>query len=217
MSSIRIVIADDHPVLRAGLKLLLEEEPDMVVTATVATGIDAHREVERGGVDVVVFDLSMPGGGLACLRELAALRAVRVVVLTQHESRAYIDAALRDGARAYLSKRSTPEEIIAAIRAVVAGNLYVQASLDYHPTQSRAQGAVAIDSLSPRELQVLGLVVRGHTNREIAEQLDVSVKTIEGYRARVLEKLGARTRAELVEYAMVAGLLPMAAEPLEDN
>lgn len=189
----------------------------MEVTATVATGLDAQREVEGGEVDVVVFDFSMPGGGLACLRELAARRNVRVVVLSQYESRAYIDAALRDGARAYLSKRSTPEEIIAAIRAVFAGKLYVQASLDYHPTQHRTQGAVAIDSLSPRELQVLGLVVRGHTNREIAEQLDVSVKTIEGYRARVLEKLGARTRAELVEYAMIAGLLPLAAEPLEED
>lgn len=217
MSSIRIVIADDHPVFRAGLKLLLEAQPDMVVAATAATGIDARREVDRGGVDVVVFDLSMPGGGLSCLRDLAANRAVRVVVLTQYESRAYVEAALRDGARAYLSKRSTPEEIIAAIRAVFAGNLHVQPSLDYPPSQHRTQGPLAIDSLSPRELQVLGLVVRGHTNREIAEQLDVSVKTIEGYRARVLEKLGARTRAELVEYDMIAGLLPMAAEPVEDD
>ena len=203
-------------MLRSGLKLILEHEAEMVVTALAETGADALRLAEGGEVDVVVFDLAMPGGGLACVRELAA-RGIRVVVLTQYQSRAYVEAALREGALGYLGKRATPDEIVAGIRAAMAGTVYVQPGLDYQPTSARGSGPVAIDTLSPRELQVLGFVVRGHTNREIAEQLEVSVKTIEGYRARMQEKLGARSRAELVEFAMITGLLPIAAAAPDED
>lgn len=217
MSRIRILIADDHPVLLEGLKLVLEQYPDLSVVALADTGPKALREVARGHVDVVLFDLSIPGAGFPCLREMTSHPLVRVIVLTHYEGRAYIEAALRDGARGYLSDRSPPDEIVAAVRAVAAGDIHVHPALDFAPSQGRSAASIPIDALSPRELQVLGLIVHGHTNREIAERLNVSVKTIEGYRARVQEKLGARSRAELVEYAILAGLLPAASAPLDDD
>ena len=208
---IRVLIADDQPVLSSGLQLLLDAEPDLSVVGVTASAADAIERLATGGVDVVLFDLAMPGAGVSGLRTLlAASPRAKVVVLTFMANRPYIETAIRLGALGYLTKRAPLDELIAAIRAAMAGKVFVERALGYQaPARLGPAPSDRLEALSPRELQVLGQIARGHTNREIAERLDVSVKTIEGYRARILHKLGVRTRADLVAYAMLAGLLPM--------
>jgi DNA-binding NarL/FixJ family response regulator len=209
MHRIRVLIAVDHAVLGSGLRLLLGEQPDLEVVAIAATVPEAIQQVAKA--DVALFDLAMPGGGIQGLSALIGVDGTRVITLAPFANRAYIEAALRLGAAGYLTQRAEPEELITAIRAVSAGGTYVERALAYRgPARSGPAPADRLQALSPRELQVLELIARGHTNREIGERLGVSVKTIEGYRARVIEKLGARTRAELVAYAIMAGLLPIA-------
>lgn len=218
MSRIRVLIADDHPVYSSGLRLLLDRQPDFEVVGTSTTGAEALQRAGEGGVDVMLFDLGIAGGGIPVLRALVAHRSVRVIVVSFLDNRAYVETALRIGAAGYFTKRAGADEVFDAIRAVAAGGVVVEAALRYRrPTQSSPPPPDRLEALSPRELQVLGLIGHGHTNREIAERLAVSVKTIEGYRARLLEKLGARTRADLVAYAMLAGLLPMTPTGLDED
>lgn len=220
MPKIRVLIADDQPVLGSGMRVLLEAQADLAVVGVASNASDANAHLAGDAADVVLFDLAIPGGGIQGLRTLLGAGRAKVIVLTFFANRTYIETALRLGAAGYLTKRATLEELIAAIRAVMSGKIYVERSLGYRAS-TRALPSPSSDrlgALSPRELQVLELIARGHTNREIAERLDVSVKTIEGYRARVLEKLGVRTRADLVAYAMLARLLPMGpASGLEDE
>lgn len=209
MPKIRVLIADDQPVLSSGLRMLLDAQDDLVVVGIAASAAEAARRIDE--VDVVLFDLAMRGGGIPGLRAIVEGKPrAKLIVLTSFANRAYIETALRLGAVGYLTKRSAPDELVAAIRAVNGGKTVVEAALGYRaPARTAPAPSDRLDTLSPRELQVLGLLARGHTNREIAERLDVSVKTIEGYRARILQKLGVRARADLVAYAMLAGLLPM--------
>jgi two-component system, NarL family, response regulator NreC len=213
MLKTRIVLADDHAVLRAGLKLLLNAQDDLQVVGEAINGVDALATVRACAPDLLLLDISMPqSDGLQVLSELRRTEPhVRVLVLTMHEEEDYLRRALAAGAAGYCPKSAADAELISAIRIVMRGNVYV------HPSHTKmllenmlgpaGQIAMAPAALSEREGEVLNLVARGHTNRDIAEKLNLGVKTVEGYRARGMEKLGLSGRAALVRYAMQEGWL----------
>jgi DNA-binding NarL/FixJ family response regulator len=213
-SKIRILLADDHAVLRAGLRLLVNAQPDMEAVGEARDGAETLAQAESVQPDVILIDLSMPrGGGLGVMRELRArVPRARVLVLTMHADEDYLREALRMGAAGYVVKSAADQELLSAIRAVVRGEVYI------HPSLTRALLDELLPArdphlqdpwqeLSEREQQVIRQVALGHTNREIAQQLSLSVKTVETYRARAMEKLGLTGRAQLVEYAVGRGLL----------
>jgi two-component system response regulator NreC len=211
---IRILIADDHGVVRAGLRALLDAEPDIQVVGEAADGPEALRLAGELRPDVVLLDLSMPGpGGIEVTRRLKkAAPEMRVLVLTFHEDDALLREAIRAGAAGYITKRAFESELINAIQATWRGDLYV------HPAMTRAllQDDVAapqtsdkasISSLTPRETEVLRLIAQGYTNRQTAELLSISVRTVESHRANLMDKLDLHSRVELVRYAKEHGLL----------
>lgn len=212
MDGIRVLIADDHAVLRAGLRLLIDAQPDMQTVAEAGDSQETLTKTAAHQPDVLLLDLSMPGeGGLGVLgRVRTAVPETRVLVLTMHADEDYLRLALRLGASGYVVKAAADQELLAAIRAVARGEVYVHSSLlrpllqDVTPAPA-ASPYDAWYSLSTREQQVIRDVSVGFTNREIATQLGLSVKTVETYRARAMEKLELSTRAELVEYAIRRG------------
>jgi DNA-binding NarL/FixJ family response regulator len=210
--AIRILIADDHGLLRAGLRTLLNAASDLTVVGEVADGEEAVRLSLTLRPDVVLMDISMPGiGGIEATRRLVAQRpGVRVLILTVHEDRSLLREALQVGAAGYILKRAVESELITAIQAVTRGDLYV------HPAMTRAllentippkKVLVEVERLTQREIEVLRLIVQGHTNRQIADVLSLSVRTIESHRANLMDKLNLRSRVELVRYAAQHGLL----------
>jgi len=201
---IRVLLADDHAVLRAGLRLLIESQPDLTVAGEASDGAEAVRKTQALKPDIVVLDLAMPRNQpSATIAQITRLGA-RVVVLTMHDDRAYIDSAMAAGALGYVVKTAADTELIAAIRAVSGGREFVDATRK--EPESRA-GRRFRSLLSPREQLVVRQVARGHTNREIAASLGVSEKTVETFRARACKKLGLASRAELVRYALRMRLL----------
>jgi two-component system response regulator NreC len=213
---IRVMIADDHAILRAGLRMLVNAQTDMEVVSEAADGEKAVQTARETKPDVALLDLTMPRvGGMKALQEIARdCREVRVLVLTMHDDPAYLRSALAAGASGYLLKRAVDAELIAAIRAVYRGGVYVDPRLagflveDMRGKSSTEAGPKrSANILSRRELQVLGLVARGYTSAEIAKQVFVGVKTIETYRSRFAEKLGLRTRSDVVRFAVQMGLL----------
>ncbi len=213
---IRVMIADDHAILRAGLRMLIDAQADMEIVSEADDGEKAVRTAKQIRPDVVLLDLTMPrGGGMKALQQLARdCSEIRLLVLTMHDDPAYLRSALAAGASGYLLKRAVDTELIAAIRAVHRGGIYVDPRLASVLVQdvlakssARAGPARPSRFLSPRELQVLRLVARGYTSAEIASQLFVGVKTIETYRLRLTEKLGFRTRSDVVRFAVQMGLL----------
>lgn len=203
---IRLLLADDHAILRAGLRMLLDAQPDMTVVAEAADGEEAVRRALETRPDVAVIDLTMPGlSGVETLERLhRELPATRLLVLTMHDDPAYARVARAAGAAGHVIKDSESSELLAAIRAVHRGRVFVQVATDARPA---APGPGRPPTLSPRERQVLDLLARGHTNREIADRLTLSVKTVETHRARLGEKLGLHTRADLVRLALDLGIL----------
>jgi len=216
--TIHVVIADDHAVLRAGLRMLINAQPDMEVIGEAADGIEAVEMARRAQPDVMLLDIGMPEqGGLQAIAKIRqASLPTRVLVLTMHDDPAYLRFVLAEGGAGYVVKSAADTELLEAIRAVANGRLFVNVSLD----ESAAKNAVELKAageqvkpelplpaLSAREREVLELIAKGHTNREVADKLALSVKTVEAYRARLMEKLGLRTRAELVRYALEHGLL----------
>lgn len=212
---IRILIADDHPVLRRGLKALIEEEPDMEVIGEAGNGLEAVQMAERLRPDVVIMDISMPE-----LDGLEATRRIRerspstyVLILTVHAHERYLFPVLKAGASGYVRKTAADEELIEAIRVVARGDVFLYPSatrmlLDDYLAQVRAgYEKDSYETLSDREREILRLLAEGYTNAEIAQKLNLSVKTVETYRARIMEKLHLRTRAELVRYALRKGLI----------
>jgi DNA-binding NarL/FixJ family response regulator len=212
---VRILLADDHAVLRAGLKLLLNAQSDMQVIGEATTGPEALTAARTLGPDLVILDVGMPGmDGLEALRQIKrAQPQIQVLMLTMHEEEGYLRRALEAGAAGYCPKSAADAELISAIRAVMRGNVYI------HPSHTKlllngmlpdANTTATFQTnaeLSEREHAVLRLVALGHTNQEIADQLALSVKTVESYRARGMEKLGLASRAALVRYAMQQGWL----------
>lgn len=207
---IRLVLADDHALLRAGLRLVLDAEPDFEVVGEAGDAAEATRLVLELHPDVALVDLAMPnGGGLATLQAIRGTRT-RALVMTMFDTVAYLRAALEAGAAGYVTKKVPGTELVKAIRAVARGGAWIDVAVNADEITSPARVTTARppqDVLSGREQEVLSFLAIGHTNREIAEKLGVSVKTVEGYRARLMEKLGIRTRAELVRYAMDVGVI----------
>ena len=217
-SEIRVLIADDHPVVRDGMRALLESEPGLRVVGEAADGQEAWRRACELEPDVVVLDLSMPGvgGAEAAERIRRDCPRVRVLALTMHEERGYVTRLLRAGAAGYLLKRTASAELVRAIRAVAAGGSYVDPSLagallthDAHratrtPSAAQSDG---LDDLTPREAEVLRLVAQGHSNKEVAGALEISVKTVETHKAHAMAKLGLGSRAALVRFAAAQGWL----------
>ncbi|MGQ9612461.1 MAG: response regulator [Chloroflexus sp.] len=210
MSSILLV--DDHAVLRAGLRLLLDGQPDLRVIGEAEDVRTAVVQATTLQPDLILLDLSLTGSsGLAAI---PALRTVaphsRILVLTMHDDEGYVRQALATGANGYVLKRAADAELIAAIRAVLRGELYIHPALTRQLLEDLLPQTPALnpwESLSEREREVLLLVARGYTAAEIAEQLSLSPKTVETYRTRGMEKLGLRSRAALVQYALNHNLL----------
>lgn len=203
---INVVIADDHPVVRAGLRQIVAGQPDMQVVAEAADGDGLATALQRTPADVVLLDLTMPGAPFPGLLKhvLARYPTLRVLVMSMHPEDQFAGRALREGAAGYLTKERTPQDLIEAIRKVVRGGTYVSpmlaerlaAALDgRHPT-------VAHEALSDREYEVLRLIGTGKTVGEIAVQLSLSPKTVSTYRTRILQKLRLHTSAELIRYAL---------------
>jgi two-component system response regulator NreC len=216
------MIADDHAILRAGLRLLLNAQPDMEVVAEAPDAEKAVQAARETRPDVALLDLTMPGaGGMRALQEMARnCRKTRVLVLTMHDDPAYLRSVLAAGASGYLLKRTVDSELLAAIRAVHRGGTFVDPSLANVLVQdvlakkgTKARPMRPGNILSGREQQVLKFVAQGYSSQQIAKRVFVSVKTVETYRARIADKLGLRTRSELVRYAIRMGL--WTAESLE--
>jgi two-component system, NarL family, response regulator NreC len=215
-NKIRVMIADDHAILRAGLRMLVNAQADMEVVSEASDGERAVQTAQGTRPDVALLDLTMPRfGGMKALQAMARdCRDTRVLVLTMHDDPAYLRSALAAGASGYLLKRAVDAELIAAIRAVHRGGIFVDPRLanilvqDVIAKTGRKVGSARpVHILSPRELQVLRLVAQGYTSAQIAKQIFVGVKTIETYRSRFAEKLGLRTRSDVVRFAVQMGLL----------
>jgi two-component system, NarL family, invasion response regulator UvrY len=202
---IRVLVADDHAIVRRGLRELLGETPDVEVAAEAATSSEALECVRRQPLDVVVLDLSLPGrGGLDLLADIKAERAeLPVLILTVHPEDQYAVRALKAGASGYITKESAPEVLVDAVRRAAAGGRYVSPTLAEKLALylDGARRCEPHEALSDREFQVFRLLAGGRTVGQIAEELSLSVKTVSTYRSRVLEKMGLRTNAELTQYA----------------
>lgn len=221
---IRILLADDHDILRQGLKMLLSLQTEIEVIGEARTGREAIELALKLHPQVVVLDISMPDidGLEACRRMRASVPDTSVLILTMHESEEYFFQALRAGAAGYLVKKAAPSDLHMAILSVAQGGAFlypglakalIRAYTGAPPVPSTAPGngeplAEELRVLSPRELEVLKLVAEGHTNQEIADQLILSIKTVQAHRANVMEKLGLENITQLVRFAIRYGLLP---------
>lgn len=208
---IRLFIADDHPIVRAGLTSIVAEEGDITVVGDAASAAELLDRIRSAPADVLLMDVSMPGPGMVPLLEQlqAEHPSIRVLVLSVHPEEQYATRALRAGARGYLTKDHSPAELVAAIRKVHNGGRYVSATLAERlaaELNSGTDGPPHI-RLSDREFEVLCLLGSGRTVSEIAGTLELSVKTVSTYRVRLLEKLSARSNAELVRYVVTNGLM----------
>lgn len=219
-SKIKIIIADDHFVLRAGLKLLLNNEADFVVTAEASNGEEVLELLQTTSNDVLIIDLSMPKmGGLECIKEIKSRGyATKILVLTMHDDEQYIKEVMRSGALGYVEKHALDTELFIAVKTVANGQRY----LNSHNSQLLLN-SLLIDSpkenlsdpytlLSSREREVLKLIVRGHSMSQIGEMLCLSVKTVDTYKTRLMDKLNCTKKSQLVEYALNYGLLPTKGE-----
>jgi DNA-binding NarL/FixJ family response regulator len=213
---IGVVLVDDHAVVRTGLRLLLEAEPDLAVLAEASTAAEAVDRAAELKPAVLLLDISMPGGGgIGALERLRkASPETRVLMLTAHDDPEYLRVALVSGAAGFILKNAAGAELISAIRTVHQGRTYVDPTLagaalrGILAAAERASGGDnPTDRLSPREIEVLRQLALGYTNKEIANRLELSVKSVETYRARVSEKLGLSGRAELFRYALENGMI----------
>jgi DNA-binding NarL/FixJ family response regulator len=211
---LRILLADDHETVLEGLRMILDAQPDMQVVATAADGREAIAQTERLTPDVVIMDISMPGlNGLAATQQLTAkCPGAKVLTLTRHADNSYLQQMMRAGAAGYVLKQSRPAELLHAIRAVATGGKYLDASMTSPvigplPKAAAPAGQSPTTPLSPRETEVLRLIAWGNTNKEIAAQLDLSVKTVEAHKANGMRKLGMRGRIDIVRYALLQGWL----------
>jgi DNA-binding NarL/FixJ family response regulator len=210
------MIADDHAILRSGLRLLVNAQSDMEVVSEAPDGEQAVLAAHETTPDVALMDLTMPRtGGMRALQEIVRnCPTTRVLVLTMHDDPAYLRSVLAAGASGYVLKRSVDAELLAAIRAVHRGGMFVDPSLADVLVQdvlakrgAKTRRPRPINILSDRELQVLRLVARGYSSQQIAKQILLGVKTVETYRSRLAQKLGLRTRSDVVRFALQMGIL----------
>ena len=212
--TVRILLVDDHALLRAGLRALLEAEPGFQVVGEAGTGEEGVRLASQTRPDVVVMDLSMPGmGGLEAVRQIAALnQGMRVLVLTMHGEEEHLLPVLEAGGSGYVTKKSADEELIEAIHTVARGDVFLYpsgAKLLLRGLKAKAEPGEEdpLDRLTEREREVLSFTVEGFSSSEIGKKLFISPKTVDTYRARIMEKLNLRHRSELVRFALRKGLL----------
>jgi len=203
---LRILIADDHPVFRQGLRQILNEASDMVVTDEVSDGLEVIGRVRAGCYDVVLLDISLPGiNGIEILKQLKReYPLLSILMLTMHPEEQYAVRALKAGASGYLTKESTPDELVTAIRKVSTGGKYVSSSLAEKLAYElgRMDEQTPHETLSDREYQIMLLIASGKTVTQIARELSLSIKTISTYRSRILEKMRMKNNAELTYYAI---------------
>jgi DNA-binding NarL/FixJ family response regulator len=212
MSRIRVVIADDHAILRDGVRALLSTAADLEVVGEAADGAEAVARCQALRPDVVLLDVNMPGlGGLeAALVLRRECPDTRVLILSQHEDREYVARALQAGAAGYVLKKAAGAELVSAIRAVHQGGLVLDpavARAAMEPERHEDAGASDYDRLTDREKQVLKLVAEGRANKEVAEELGISVKTAMSHREHLMQKLGLHSRTELVKFALRIGVI----------
>ncbi len=214
MSKLRIVVADDHQIVREGLKTLINAQPDMEVVGEAEDGRAAWVLAKRLQPDVVLMDVSMPemNGAEATARLLKDCPQVKVLALTVYEDKGYLQQLLKAGAAGYVLKRAVMEELVRAVRTVAGGGSYVDPTLagrvvSSYIRQDTGGGKQPVAELSEREEQVLRLAAWGYSNKEIAAKLQISVKTVETYKVRLMEKLDLRSRADIVRYALHQGWL----------
>jgi len=217
MSKISIILADDHAVLRGGLRLMLNTQEDMEVVGEAADGEEAIRLCKEKEPDIILLDLNMPGiSGLEAIEEIKQVNpGTKILALTMHDDEGYLRKALKSGCSGYILKKAADVELISAIRAVNRGEVYLDPSLVRHlvndfiglPEQNEPQHAKPSGALSEREDEVLRLIALGYTNRQIADELFLSVKTVETHKSKIKEKLNIRSRSDLVRYAIQNGLL----------
>ena len=215
MAKSRITLCDDHPIVLAGLRNLIESEADFELVGTASNGMAALKLICETRPDIAVIDISMPDlNGIMLARRLAdEAPSVKVMVLTLHEDRAFLKQALDAGVRGYLLKRSAAENFVQAARAILTGGLYVDPAIvdrvfvNSSRRGRRPAGELSMPELTSREIDVLKLTALGHTNKETARRIDIGVKSVETFKARGMEKLGLKTRAELVRYAAAQGWL----------
>ena len=212
---IRIVIADDHEVVRAGIKALLEKQlEEALVVAEATDGAEAYAIVAKEKPDILLMDISMPPGEsglIACEKITRDFQNTKVIILTMFSESEYLYFTLRGGASGYVLKNASPEELISAITTVYAGGTYVHPEM----TEALARQVISPDhehdsrykNLTTRELEILQLLAKGYTNKEISEKIYLSVKTIEAHRSKIYSKLGCKTRSDLVSYAFKHKLL----------
>lgn len=210
---IRVLIADDHAIVRAGLRALLNSEPCMELVGEATGGYQAIELAGKANADILVLDISMPDlDGISVARNIKAqFPGLRILILTVHEDEALLREAIKAGASGYILKQAAEAELISAIRAIMGGVLYVDPSMvrkllsdEIKPTATLPE---LVEPLTHREKEVLKLIVQGYTNRQIGEELDISVRTVEGHRANLAAKLGLHSRVELVRYARDHGLI----------
>jgi DNA-binding NarL/FixJ family response regulator len=210
----RILLADDHALVRRGLRLILDAEPDLEVVAEAGDGAEAVAQAAQGGVDLAILDITMPRmTGLQAARELGRRApGVRTLILSMHDNEQYLFEALRAGAAGYVLKSVADRDLVEACRATMRGEpfLYagaVRALIRDHLARARDGDLAREDPLTPREVEIVKLIAESHTTRDIAEMLVISEKTVERHRANILEKLGMRDRVELTRYAIRRGLV----------
>ena len=211
---IRIVLADDHTIVRNALKLLLNHQPDMEVIGTASDSEEAYKQVEELHPDIVMLDISMPPGenGIITAGKIHTdFPDVRIIMLTMHADKEYLLYTVQIGVSGYVLKNAPEEELIEAVHTVYAGSDYISKEMVPYLVEgfvNRHEGGKdGYLSLRERELEVLSLLARGYGNKEIGEKLFISVKTVESYRSKIMNKLGLHTRAALVEYALKKKLL----------
>jgi DNA-binding NarL/FixJ family response regulator len=217
MNKTRIVLADDHQVVREGFRALLQAQPDFEIVAETGDGLEAVRLVEKQNPHILVVDLMMPGlNGLEVARQVTQRSPrTRIVVLSMHANEAYVLEALKNGACAYVLKDASAAELVRAVREALAGRRYLspplsEPAIDSYIQRARTSASLDLyDTLTNREREVLQLAAEGHTNAEIATRLFISPRTVETHRANVMHKLGLRSQTELVRYALGRGILSL--------
>ncbi len=209
----RVLIADDHAIVRAGLRALLVEEAEFDLVGEAAGGYEAIELVEKTNPEVLILDLSMPdldGISVTC-KIKPQFPALKILILTLHEDEALLKEAIKAGAAGYILKRAAEAELISAIRTILRGDLYVDPSMVRVLLEESRSPQInqkdPTESLTQRETEILKLIVEGYTNRQIGQELNISIRTVEGHRANISDKLGLHSRVELVRYARQNGLI----------
>jgi two-component system response regulator NreC len=212
----KIVIADDHAIVRSGFSMILNYQSDMEVVALAADGIEAYRMVAKHQPDILILDLSMPPGesGLIATGKIKEdFPQTKILILTMHDDEEYLFYVLKNGASGYMLKNAPDEELLLAIRTIYTGGTYIHPKMatslvrEFVNKDQNIKQADPFEMLSKREIEVLPLIAKGYGNKEIAQKLFISVKTVEAHKAKIMSKLNLKSRPELVEYAMKKKLL----------